>query len=89
MAGLADYHGFQQFTGGPTKARVDVASAGEEPLLLCGASICKWINVGMGFGFLSMTTHAEVTLDPPVDVLVHQGKLHMEGFWNLKEGEAV
>ena len=36
-----------------------------------------------------MTARAGVALDPPVDVFVHQSKLHMEGFRSLKEGEAV
>ncbi|XP_078789756.1 protein lin-28 homolog A isoform X3 [Oryzias latipes] len=43
----------------------------------------------MGFGFLSMTKREGVPLDEPVDVFVHQSKLHMEGFRSLKEGEAV
>ena len=67
----------------------DAARAAKEPRLLHGAGICKWFNVPMGFGFLSMTACAGVALDPPVDVFVHQSKLHMEGFRSLKEGEAV
>lgn len=47
------------------------------PQLLHGAGICKWFNVRMGFGFLSMTAGAGVALDPAVDVFVHQSKLHM------------
>ncbi|XP_004394761.1 protein lin-28 homolog A [Callorhinus ursinus] len=83
----------QQFAGGCAKAPEetpdDAARAAEEPQLLHGAGICKWFNVRMGFGFLSMTARAGVALDPPVDVFVHQSKLHMEGFRSLKEGEAV
>ncbi|XP_008835038.1 protein lin-28 homolog A [Nannospalax galili] len=87
----------QQFAGGcakaaekaPEEAPVDAARAADEPQLLHGAGICKWFNVRMGFGFLSMTARAGVALDPPVDVFVHQSKLHMEGFRSLKEGEAV
>ncbi|XP_015340257.1 protein lin-28 homolog A [Marmota marmota marmota] len=87
----------QQFAGGCTKAAekapeeapADAARAADEPQLLHGAGICKWFNVRMGFGFLSMTARAGVALDPPVDVFVHQSKLHMEGFRSLKEGEAV
>ncbi|NWS74653.1 LN28A protein, partial [Crotophaga sulcirostris] len=56
---------------------------------LHGSGICKWFNVRMGFGFLSMTAKGGATLDSPVDVFVHQSKLHMEGFRSLKEGEAV
>uniref|UniRef100_A0A8C8DRA7 Enoyl-[acyl-carrier-protein] reductase, mitochondrial n=1 Tax=Oryzias sinensis TaxID=183150 RepID=A0A8C8DRA7_9TELE len=54
-----------------------------------GTGVCKWFNVRMGFGFLSMTKREGVPLDEPVDVFVHQSKLHMEGFRSLKEGEAV
>ncbi|ETE73980.1 Protein lin-28-like A, partial [Ophiophagus hannah] len=76
----------------------------ESQPLLHGAGICKWFNVRMGFGFLSMTTKEGIALDSPVDVFVHQvsgegtreaessdgeSKLHMEGFRSLKEGEAV
>ncbi|XP_021790756.1 protein lin-28 homolog A [Papio anubis] len=73
----------------PEEAPEDAARAADEPQLLHGAGICKWFNVRMGFGFLSMTARAGVALDPPVDVFVHQSKLHMEGFRSLKEGEAV
>nr|XP_054413055.1 protein lin-28 homolog A-like [Pongo abelii] len=87
----------QQFAGGCAKAAEktseaapeDAARAADEPQLLHGAGICKWFNVRMGFGFLSMTARAGVTLDSPVDVFVHQSKLHMERFRSLKEGEAV
>ena len=83
----------RQFAGGCTKALEkmpeDEARAAEEPQLGHGAGICTWFNVHMGFGFLSMTARAGVALDPPVDVFVHQSKLHMEGFRSLKEGEAV
>ncbi|XP_012694151.2 protein lin-28 homolog A isoform X1 [Clupea harengus] len=54
-----------------------------------GAGHCKWFNVRMGFGFISMTSRGGYPVDPPVDVFVHQSKLHMEGFRSLKEGEAV
>lgn len=37
-----------------------------------GLGVCKWFNVRMGFGFLSMTTREGVPLDEPVDVFVHQ-----------------
>ncbi|KAK2116724.1 Protein lin-28 A [Saguinus oedipus] len=73
----------------PEEAPEDTARAADEPQLLHGAGICKWFNVHMGFGFLSMTARAGVALNPPVDVFVHQSKLHMEGFQCLKEGEAV
>ncbi|XP_072534914.1 protein lin-28 homolog A [Salminus brasiliensis] len=54
-----------------------------------GVGVCKWYNVRMGFGFLSMNTREGEPLEGPVDVFVHQSKLHMEGFRSLKEGEAV
>lgn len=37
-----------------------------------GEGVCKWFNVRMGFGFLSMTNREGVPLDEPVDVFVHQ-----------------
>ncbi|KAM5150354.1 protein lin-28 homolog A-like [Callospermophilus lateralis] len=87
----------QQFAGGCTKAAEKApeeapavaARAADEPQLLHGAGICKWFNMCMGFGFLSMTARAGSRSTPPVDVFVHQSKLHMEGFRSLKEGEAV
>ncbi|XP_031451012.1 protein lin-28 homolog A [Phasianus colchicus] len=67
----------------------DSPKAENESQPLHGSGICKWFNVRMGFGFLSMTAKGGATLDSPVDVFVHQSKLHMEGFRSLKEGEAV
>uniref|UniRef100_A0A2K6F6E9 Protein lin-28 homolog A n=1 Tax=Propithecus coquereli TaxID=379532 RepID=A0A2K6F6E9_PROCO len=40
----------QQFAGGCAKAPEDAA----RPQLLRGASICKWFNLRMGFGFLKL-----------------------------------
>ncbi len=37
-----------------------------------GSGVCKWFNVRMGFGFLSMTHRVGICLDSPVDVFVHQ-----------------
>ncbi len=37
-----------------------------------GVGVCKWFNVRMGFGFLSMSTRDGVPLQTPVDVFVHQ-----------------
>ncbi|XP_069744217.1 protein lin-28 homolog B-like [Narcine bancroftii] len=54
-----------------------------------GAGHCKWFNVRMGFGFISMTSREGNPLETPVDVFVHQSKLYMEGFRSLKEGEPV
>ncbi|XP_042296409.1 protein lin-28 homolog A [Sceloporus undulatus] len=83
----------QQFAGGCEGQEGEAEPSGPEeggqPLPLRGAGICKWFNVRMGFGFLSMTTKEGAALEAPVDVFVHQSKLHMEGFRSLKEGEAV
>eukprot|EP00063_Salmo_salar_P038224 XP_014013059.1 PREDICTED: protein lin-28 homolog B-like isoform X3 [Salmo salar] len=70
---------------------------GEEPGSLLGgqqqsmhgAGHCKWFNVRMGFGFISMTSRGGTPVDPPMDVFVHQSKLHMEGFRSLREGEPL
>uniref|UniRef100_A0A672L744 Lin-28 homolog A (C. elegans) n=1 Tax=Sinocyclocheilus grahami TaxID=75366 RepID=A0A672L744_SINGR len=67
----------------------EAASSEEDSSSFRGSGVCKWFNVRMGFGFLSMTHREGICLDSPVDVFVHQSKLHMEGFRSLKEGEAV
>ncbi|KAJ8797760.1 hypothetical protein J1605_016962 [Eschrichtius robustus] len=64
----------QQFAGGCTKGPEEV------PESTAGATEEPQL--------LSWCRHM-VTLDSPVDVFVHQSKLHMEGFWSLKEGEAM
>ncbi|KAB0357884.1 hypothetical protein FD754_002040 [Muntiacus muntjak] len=66
-----------QRRGGCPKTREDAARAAEEPQMVHGAGFCKWSNVRLGLGFLSVTARAGVS------------KLHMEGFQSLKEGEAV
>uniref|UniRef100_A0A667XVR0 Protein lin-28 homolog A n=1 Tax=Myripristis murdjan TaxID=586833 RepID=A0A667XVR0_9TELE len=65
------------------------AQSGEDAAPSSGSGVCKWFNVRMGFGFLSMTSRDGAPLEQPLDVFVHQSKLHMEGFRSLKEGEAV
>ncbi|XP_053495197.1 protein lin-28 homolog B, partial [Ictalurus furcatus] len=57
--------------------------------VLAGSGYCKWFNVRMGFGFISMTHSEGRPVDPPLDVFVHQSKLVMEGFRSLREGEQV
>lgn len=47
-------------------------STEEESQSFYGEGVCKWFNVRMGFGFLSMTNREGVPLDEPVDVFVHQ-----------------
>ncbi|KAL1254114.1 hypothetical protein QQF64_016343 [Cirrhinus molitorella] len=59
------------------------------PQILAGSGYCKWFNVRMGFGFISMTSSEGKPVDPPLDVFVHQSKLVMEGFRSLREGEQV
>ncbi|XP_072355960.1 protein lin-28 homolog B-like isoform X1 [Scyliorhinus torazame] len=61
----------------------------EEPQIQQGTGHCKWFNVRMGFGFISMTSREGTPLEAPVDVFVHQSKLYMDGFRSLKEGEHV
>ncbi|XP_049457699.1 protein lin-28 homolog A-like [Epinephelus fuscoguttatus] len=61
----------------------------EEAALSRGSGVCKWFNVRMGFGFLSMSSRDGAAVEEPLDVFVHQSKLHMEGFRSLREGEAV
>ncbi|KAA0708270.1 Protein lin-28 -like protein B [Triplophysa tibetana] len=68
--------------GGPRRGRTP-------PQILAGSGYCKWFNVRMGFGFISMTSSEGKPVDPPLDVFVHQSKLVMEGFRSLREGEQV
>ncbi|XP_026866876.2 protein lin-28 homolog A [Electrophorus electricus] len=76
--------------GGCAKTEEEEGQSTEEDTQLYhGLGVCKWFNVRMGFGFLSMSTQESKPLEAPIDVFVHQSKLHMEGFRSLKEGEAV
>ncbi|XP_053311908.1 protein lin-28 homolog A [Spea bombifrons] len=81
----------QEITGGISKPDEDslVLPKTGEDFSFQGSGVCKWFNVRMGFGFLTMTRRNGVDLETPVDVFVHQSKLHMEGFRSLKEGESV
>ncbi|XP_075122503.1 protein lin-28 homolog A [Leptodactylus fuscus] len=81
----------KELTGGLSKPVSDDSNPHqpEESKVLHGSGTCKWFNLRMGFGFLTMTKKEGIDLDFPVDVFVHQSKLHMEGFRNLKEGESV
>ncbi|XP_072307940.1 protein lin-28 homolog B [Eucyclogobius newberryi] len=65
------------------------AAAAAPHQVLAGTGFCKWFNVRMGFGFISMTSSEGSPVDPPMDVFVHQSKLVMEGFRSLKEGEPL
>ncbi|XP_062291454.1 protein lin-28 homolog A-like [Scomber scombrus] len=73
----------QSFTGGSAQSEEEGAA------LSRGSGVCKWFNVRMGFGFLSMSIRDGALLEQPLDVFVHQSKLHMEGFRSLREGEDV
>uniref|UniRef100_A0A8C1SUM8 Protein lin-28 homolog A n=1 Tax=Cyprinus carpio TaxID=7962 RepID=A0A8C1SUM8_CYPCA len=50
----------------------EAASSEEDSSSFRGSGVCKWFNVRMGFGFLSMTHREGICLDSPVDVFVHQ-----------------
>ncbi|XP_071007947.1 protein lin-28 homolog A-like [Oncorhynchus clarkii lewisi] len=82
-------------TGGAVKSGAEYTAKSAEqeerilPQPLSGAGHCKWFNVRMGFGFISMTSSEGSPLDLPLDVFVHQSKLVMDGFRSLKEGEQV
>eukprot|EP00064_Thunnus_orientalis_P012740 superscaffoldBa00001992_g12775 len=64
--------------GGPGKGGgEDPAKSTEQedrtrPQILSGSGFCKWFNVRMGFGFISMTSSEGSPVDPPLDVFVHQ-----------------
>ncbi|CAL8315447.1 unnamed protein product [Boreogadus saida] len=49
------------------------------PQSVSGAGFCKWFNVRMGFGFISMTSSEGSLVEPPLDVFVHQDKSEGEG----------
>ncbi|KAK9411454.1 protein lin-28 B like [Crotalus adamanteus] len=44
----------------------------EKSQVLHGTGHCKWFNVRMGFGFISMLNREGSPLESPVDVFVHQ-----------------
>uniref|UniRef100_A0A8C4ZM25 Lin-28 homolog B (C. elegans) n=1 Tax=Gadus morhua TaxID=8049 RepID=A0A8C4ZM25_GADMO len=69
--------------------REGASERGSGPQSVSGAGFCKWFNVRMGFGFISMTSSEGSLVEPPLDVFVHQSKLVMDGFRSLKEGEQV
>lgn len=61
------------FIAGVCKTEEDEGpSTEEDSQSFNGVGMCKWFNVRMGFGFLSMTNREGVPLDEPVDVFVHQ-----------------
>lgn len=61
-------------------------STEEDSQAFRGVGVCKWFNVRMGFGFLSMTSREGVPLDEPVDVFVHQvGPLSALKSWKKKK----
>lgn len=61
------------FIAGVCKTEEDEGpSTEEDSQSYNGLGMCKWFNVRMGFGFLSMTNREGVPLDEPVDVFVHQ-----------------
>ncbi|TKS76080.1 Protein lin-28 -like protein B [Collichthys lucidus] len=69
----------EQYRGGPGKGGGEdpAKSTAEQedrtrPQILSGSGFCKWFNVRMGFGFISMTSSEGSPVDPPLDVFVHQ-----------------
>lgn len=61
------------FNAGVCKTEEDDGSSTDKELQCSyGEGVCKWFNVRMGFGFLSMTNREGLPLDEPVDVFVHQ-----------------
>lgn len=58
-------------TGGPRRGGGS-DTARTPPQILAGSGYCKWFNVRMGFGFISMTSSEGKPVDPPLDVFVHQ-----------------
>lgn len=59
--------------GGYTKPEEEEGQSIEEDTQsFHGVGVCKWFNVRMGFGFLSMNSREGVPLEAPVDVFVHQ-----------------
>lgn len=61
------------FNAGVCKTEeADGPSTDEKSQCSYGEGVCKWFNVRMGFGFLSMTNREGLPLDEPVDVFVHQ-----------------
>lgn len=64
------------FEGGCSKTEEEEGpSTEEDSRSFRGSGVCKWFNVRMGFGFLSMTNREGTPLDAPVDVFVHQVKV--------------
>ncbi|GLD51545.1 protein lin-28 homolog A-like isoform X1, partial [Lates japonicus] len=62
----------QEFPGVCKTEEDEGPSTEEDSQSFHGVGVCKWFNVRMGFGFLSMTNREGVPLDEPVDVFVHQ-----------------
>lgn len=56
--------------GGGSLRPEALEGTGSSPMY--GTGHCKWFNVRMGFGFISMTNRGGAPIDPPVDVFVHQ-----------------
>ncbi|XP_073418411.1 protein lin-28 homolog A [Dendrobates tinctorius] len=88
--GVGRFLAFQP-KGGLTQSVLDPSDPLQlgEFTVLQGSGVCKWFNVRMGFGFLTLTKKEGADLETPIDVFVHQSKLQMEGFRSLKEGECV
>lgn len=58
--------------GGDEPGKLPEQEEEEESQVLHGTGHCKWFNVRMGFGFISMSNREGSPLESPVDVFVHQ-----------------
>ncbi|TNN62370.1 Protein lin-28 B [Liparis tanakae] len=58
--------------GGEDPAKSTEPEDRTRPQTLSGSGFCKWFNVRMGFGFISMTGSEGSPVEPALDVFVHQ-----------------
>ncbi|KAL7872531.1 hypothetical protein SRHO_G00075140 [Serrasalmus rhombeus] len=67
---------FSRRAGGPGEGKGGggdpAKTPGPEERTQSGSGYCKWFNVRMGFGFISMTHSEGSPVEPPLDVFVHQ-----------------
>lgn len=67
LSGLSSSSGVLCAGGSPQSEEEEEAAA-----LSRGSGVCKWFNMRMGFGFISMSSRDGAPLDPSLDVFVHQ-----------------
>lgn len=73
---------------GPLTVIISISCAGgcarsqeEASGLSRGCGVCKWFNMRMGFGFLSMSSRDGAPLEQPLDVFVHQVRRWEDLLW--------